>query len=284
LDLHVPGREKRIEGISLGVDDVRKIFLRLKKLVDEDGEREVSRLSKPDELDDNQWSDRKTEIKSAAFQVTVTIAGISGDLLHGDTEGIFTSPNRPLEISSIYMTNTTAFRWWTKTNPQRSFHFTLDCSRPKLLDSENLVSAPTPNQSNIKIEADSEAWIASITEAVFGVLESNKNNHSALHRAFVYDFGLLLLGFPFALYLAWKASTFIEAKLEPLSQVLSTCAYIYIGLLAIWLYRILFGYTKWVFPTVELKESTSSTNGHRAFWGAILIALIANFAWELIKL
>lgn len=65
--------------------------------------------------------------------------------------------------------------------------------------------------------------------------------------------------------------------------MLAAAAYIYVVLLAIWAYRLLFGYSKWAFPTMELKENAKSANSHRLFWYAIVVGLIVNFIWEILS-
>ena len=283
MDAHIPQRESKISAVSLELKDVQKIFSRLERLVHEEGDREIAKLTKPKELSPKQWASRKEEIKKGAFRVTVTLEGENGDRLHGDNEALFQSPNRPTKISRVYMTNSTAFRWWTKQNPLRSFELHLDFSKPKLLDSENFVSSPTPNTSNLKIEADNEFWIAAISEAVIGVVSDKGNSHGFIHRAFVYDAGLFIFGLPFGLYVAWKLSHAIESTLGTSSSVLAAAAYIYVVLLAVWAYRLLFGYSKWAFPTMELKENARSANSHRLFWYAIVVGLIVNFIWEILS-
>jgi hypothetical protein len=282
-DVHIPARSTPIAAISLGLNDVKKIFLRLEKIVYEEGDKEISKLVKQPDMNDEEWDARKKEIKSGAFRVTVTIEGESGDRLHGDTLELFDSPNRPIRIRSIYMTNSTAFRWWTKNSPVRSFELMLDFARSKLLDSENFVSAPTPNVSNLNVEADNETWIAAISEAVSGVLSEKSNNRKFLHQAFVYDFGLLIMGLPFAFYISWKLSDEVERYFSQTSAFLAAAAYVYLFVLAVWSYRILFGYTKWAFPSVELSENSESVRKHRTFWYAIVVGLIVNFLWEFLK-
>jgi hypothetical protein len=283
MDVHIPTRESIIRSVTLNLQDVKKIFSRLEKLVHEEGDREIAKLLKSPEQSDEQWEARKIEIKEGAFRVTATLEGKSGDRLHGDNEALFASPNMPAEISGVYMTNSTAFRWWTKQNPLRSFELQFDFSKPKLLDSENFVSGPTPNASRLKIEADNESWIAAISEAVFGILSTKSNKHGFLHRAFVYDAGLLLFGLPFGLYLAGKASSTIQKAFGATNALIVSGAYIYVMLVAIWAYRVLFGYSKWAFPTVELKESSNSANLHRKFWYVIMTGLIVNIAWDFLS-
>jgi hypothetical protein len=282
-DTHIPQRSTPITAICLRLDDVKKIFSRLEKIVHEEGDQEISKLDKQTDMNDEQWDARKKEIKSGAFRITMTIEGESGDRLHGNTLTLFDSPNRPTRIKSVYMTNSTAFRLWTNKNPTRSFELMLDFARPKLLDSENFVSAPTPNRSNLNVEADNETWIAAISEAVSGVLSDKSNNRKFLHKAFVYDFGLLVAGLPFAFYISWKLSDAVGLYFSKNSAFLAAAAYVYLFVLAIWSYRILFGYTKWAFPAVELSENAESVGKHRMFWYAIVVGLITNFFSELLR-
>ena len=282
-DTHIPQRSTPITAVCLSLIDVKKIFSRLEKIVHDEGGREIAKLERQTEMNDEQWEARKKEIMAGAFRVTVTIEGESGDRLHGDTLALFDSPNRPERVKNVFMTNSTAFRWWTKNNPTRSFDLMLDFARPKLLDSENYVSAPTPNLSRLNVEADNENWIAIISEAVSGVLSDKSNNRKFLHQAFIYDLGLLIVGLPFAFYLSWKLSDVVAHHLSEKNTFLGAAAYVYLFALAVWLYRILFGYTKWAFPALELKENADSISNHRTFWYAIIVGLAVNFLYEWLK-
>jgi len=42
-----------------------------------------------------------------------------------------------------------------------------------------------------------------------------------------------------------------------------------------------FGYTKWAFPTVELKENNDASIKHPCLLVAIVLALIAQTIWEI---
>ena len=283
MDSHYPTRNVPIRSISLSLADVKQIFDRLQPIISKEGDDKVAELVKPQESTEEQWAARKVEIKSNAFRITVTIQGQNGDDLFGDTSSMFTSPNLPHGVSDVYMTNATAFKGWTGQQPLRLFELNLDFSKPRLLDSERIVSSPTPNQSYLKIQSDSDAWLAAVHEAVFGVLEHKRVKRKFIHRAFVYDFGLMVVGLPLAFYLASKSSTYAANTFGPTNGFLIAAFYVYLISLVIWAYRILFGYTKWIFPSVELKESSSSTLGHRLFWGAITVGVFGNLAYDLIR-
>jgi hypothetical protein len=104
-----------------------------------------------------------------------------------------------------------------------------------------------------------------------------------LHAAFVYDFGLMIVGLPVGLYLCWKASSLIDATFGKHSGFLSAATYVYLVLMGTWVYRILFGYSKWAFPTVEMRENGSRSGPHRYIWGSIALGVLGNAAYEISK-
>jgi hypothetical protein len=283
MDSHYPTRNIPIRSISLNLSDVQKVFERLLLIVSREGDEQIGALVRPDELTDEQWSLRKAEIKSKAFRVTITIRGRNGDELFGDAATMFVSPNIPHAVSAVYMTNSTAYRGWTGQQPLRLFELNFDFSKPSLLDSERIVSSPTPNQSFVRIQSDNDAWLASVNEAVFGVIEHKKVKRKFLHRAFVYDLGLMVLALPAAFYIAGIFSGTVTNIFGSANGFLVSAFYVYLILAVMWAYRIFFGYTKWIFPSVELKESSSSTLVHRVFWVAILVGVIGNFATDALK-
>lgn len=150
------------------------------------------------------------------------------------------------------------------------------------MDNNNPVSNPTANNSRFVVEGDRDAWTASISEAVMGILDKRRNGRGLLHSAFVYDFGLMLLGLPLGLYICWRLSGPIGKYLGSANSFLATVAYLYLMMLGLWLYRLMFGYTKWAFPPVELDMENQSSR-HRAVWYAIMLGTLSGVIVELWK-
>jgi hypothetical protein len=50
------------------------------------------------------------------------------------------------------------------------------------------------------------------------------------------------------------------------------------------LVRILFDYARWIFPIVEYKESTDTAQKHRFILGALVIAFLGNFIYDVFKI
>jgi hypothetical protein len=280
MPVQLPRKEISIRAVCISWAEVKRIFSRLEQQVTEQADRELATLTKKDEHTAEQFAANKADLKQRAFRVTVTING-AGESLLGDSPDLFDSPNLPNAVTSVYLTNITAYRGVAGTPPINNFELTLDFSKPPLLDSDNPISSPTPNFSNLVVQGDRPGWVPSILDAVNGVLDAKRTQRNWLHRGFVYDLGLTVIGVPFGLYICWKLSGLIN-NFFGMNSFLSSVAYLYVMVTVIWLYRLFFGYTKWAFPTVELSEQHSSVNKHRAFWAAILVGLGINFASEIL--
>ena len=284
----IPSRKIRIEAKTFSLEDIKNIYKRLAIEVDDQATREINEMQKPADQSEDEFKKYKNDARKA-FRVTVTITGINDkseeeDSLYGDSEDVFNSPNIPERISSIYMTNKTAYRSFAKVEPYNNFELFLDFLKPPLIDHNNLISSPTPNGSNLEIHASNNAWIGAITLAVSGILDKRRNRRSFLHRGSVYDIGLFFPVLPIAIYICWSFSTFIENHFGAINVFLSSLIYIYLVFLTMWVYRILFGYTRWAFPSIELNDKSDNEQYHRSFWkklvSGIVISLIASLAWQ----
>ncbi len=283
MALEVTRKKIPLRGLSISIEDIRRIVEKLLPYIEEEGHREVALLLKQEPAD-QEHDEQLDVLRARSFRITVTITGKDGESLFGYGAESFDSPNIPEPIGSIYITNNTAYRTVLGQNPLNNFTLDLDFSTPPLIDNNNPVSSPTPNFSNLTVEGTRGAWVASIQQAVMGVLEKKSNSRSFLHFAFVYDIGLLLLGFPAAIYLCWRLADIIENKLGIFSPFISVAAYIYIFFLVITAYRILFGYTKWAFPIVELTNNENQSKFHRKFWYGIVISIFASAVYDLLSL
>jgi hypothetical protein len=277
-----PRNEIRIRSIKLALADVSNIYERLARLLSEQAEIEISRTRKFADQTDEQFDAWKKNVRKEAFKITVTVFGREGESLFGDDVKVFQSPILPNKIQSIYATNITAYRGVARSAPVNSFELTLDFSKPPLLDANNLASSPTPNFSQLIVQGDRDGWVASVTEAVIGVTRANKTPRGWIHKAFVYDLGLFAIGMPAAIFVCWRFSDFINFYVGAAHAVVSGAAYIYIVLSVLMVYRALFGYAKWAFPTMELTNNHDSAMTHRGVLATILLAIIGNFIYDIL--
>jgi hypothetical protein len=280
MTYHYINKHISLRAMTIGLEDVKRIFQRLSQHLEEEADRQTKELVRPPDQTENEFVEQVSVARKNAFRITLTISGSDGEDLFGDDLTLFESPNLPDAIRYIYMTNTVAYQGQTGRKPSNGFALTLDFRKPPLVDNNNPVSNPTQNDSHLNIEGDRDSWVASISEAVMGILDKRRNGRHFLHAAFVYDFGLMVVGLPLGLYLCWRLSALIDSNLGSHSNFLAAVAYFYLVLMGVWMYRILFGYSKWAFPTIELRECEDRSRTHRWFWGAIIMGIIGKAAYD----
>lgn len=98
-----------------------------------------------------------------------------------------------------------------------------------------------------------------------------------------YDLMLYAAGFPFAFYGVSKLGKYAEVLLSGTRNIVLYAAYIYIFLVCLVLFRLMFNYTKWVWPTVELSSPNDASVKQRATWGVIVLGIITSMVWDGIK-
>lgn len=282
--MHIPAKQINLRGMRISLGDVTKIYDKLMQLVSAQAEHEISRIEKPDNKSEDEFSREMNDLRQRAFRITITISGQDGESLFHDDKTVFISPNLPHQIIGIYFTNVTAYEGVATHRPRNEFQVNFDFAKPPLLDASSFVSSPTPNNSYVSVKGENDAWVSSVMAAIDDVLKHKKTNSAWLHKGFIYDLGMFLFALPAAFYVIYKLYPFVDSVLTKIGSVVEAAGYIYIFLLVLFLYRFLFGYTKWAFPSMELIDNKDSANTHRMVWYGIILTLTANFLWELIKL
>ncbi len=243
----------------------------------------MSALTQPADKSAEQWNAEKQRLLSDAFSILVTVAGSGGERLHGSAPEVFDSPNMPARIESVYLSNIVPFERQAGVQPDERFSLLFDFSKPPLLDSQNFVSSRTPNNSHIEAIGTTDTWVGSIIEAVTSVTSQRRMARLGLHKGFSYDVGLFALWLPLNIYICYRMSPLLSDVIGRASPLLGTISYAYAFLALAFLFRILYGYTKWAFPTVELEENKKRTAAHRNFWYVLALGLLATAVWEIGK-
>ncbi len=280
---NVTKRTDQISGCSISMDDIVRLYKILIKRLTEAADIEINDLKKLENETEQEFEELKAS-RRAFFQITIVINGQAGEQIFGSDEGIFSSPNLPDRISSVYMDSKatyTAHR--NNIEPRNWFGLLLDFSKPPLLDWVNPVSNPTPNASNLIIHGDSEAWVAAVRHTVIERLKQHSNRRSFLHKPLIYDAGMWLIGIPAAFLGTASLMPKISGFFRDLLPTIEYAAYVYVFFAVLVIYRFLFSYTKWAWPTVELTSTRNVTTKHRRYWYAVLVGLSIAFIWSLIK-
>jgi hypothetical protein len=267
-----------IAGCSISLQDITKLFRTLTARVKEAADIEVDGYQKPLGISDEEFERLRAYVRNECYAIWVTVHGQRGEELSGSDETVFSSPALPDTIAGIFMSSRVAYQVRRQNlNPRNYLELTLDFTKPPLLDWRNPVSSPTLNVSILNVSGDKESWVAAVSSAVRDWVETRKNRRAFIHKPFVYDFGLWLFGAPAGLLVCSVLSPLFEQA----TPVVKIGAYMYAFFMTLFVYRLLFGYTRWAFPTVEILGSRDTARMHRRFWYAVMVSIVGGAIWQL---
>jgi hypothetical protein len=259
---------------TLSLNDIKQIISTLKNRLDEASTFEVNNFLKADGVSDEDFAHSKALLKES-FKFGIIINGENGQSISGFDETIFDSPIFPDTVSSIYIESKASCRALRGTDPLNWLELNFDFTKPPLLDWKNTVSGPTPNWSSITVSGKNEAWVAAVIHGLNEKLKQRRNRRKFLHLAFTYDIFLWALMIPLGLWVPFKLVSQISSFYDGRSQVFEIATFIYVFFGILLGYRILFGYTKWAWPTIELEKVNSLTVKHRRFWYLVIVGVVS---------
>ena len=238
-------------------------------------EIEQRALVKIESETDEQFNALKSYLKDS-WKLSIVIQGKNGEQIIEYDESVFSSANLPNSIVAIYFDCKSSYQARRNNlEPSHWFILNFDFSKPLLMDWQNPMSAPTPNASRLIVKGNEDAWIAAVRQDVIDTLNQHDNHRAFLHGSFFYDYLVWIIGFPFAFFVTAKAVPTITRLFSNLNMAVEVAAYLYVFAAVLIFFRILFGYTKWAFPKMELLGDAGTTSGHRKFWAAVMASLVA---------
>jgi hypothetical protein len=267
-----------VRGCHMSLDGIKEVYRELSRINREFGKRIIADLERDENITAEQWAARKEFLLTDAFRLTVTITGHRDQRVYAEVADIFSSENLPKQIKKIYFNNITAFRRHANGEiPRNKFEVTLDFDKPALLAPNPLVSAATPNNSIVSINADDISFFRAVQQVIITKLTRQRTWHGFLHKNFAYDLGFWVLALPVALYFA----TYYMDVFFPSDSKLASfrpAFFIYaVGMMLI-LYRFLSSYAKWAFPVNVLAENKDKALRHRLALAALAVWLLYKIA------
>ena len=236
-------------------------------------------VKQPTETDE-QFASRRLTVKNS-FTTLVSIIGANGKTLTGNSRDIFDSPLLPERIVSVLFNTANSLKSIGITPPNHAA-LLLDFGRPPLLNFGVMPSAPTPNESNFVAEGKSEPWVTSMEARLRQFFSDRATARGWIHKKGTYDVLLLLVGLPCAIWFSARIGAHINNYVSV--PILSAIVYGYLFLSAVYLFRLVFDYSRWVFPLVELKgrlrDITAQQRG--ALW-LVLLGVLGAAIWDVIK-
>ena len=220
----------------------------------------------------------------AGFEIKVTVQGIDNETIYGTISDVFNSPRFPDQVKTLHINSESDLRNLYNWPPRNRFELLLDFTKPELFNLSLLSSRATPNASNINVSGLDSTWVGGVYGEIANFIEKNRTRRRFFHRHSVYDLLLLLVGLPFAFWMAYKSSGLINRIFGGFSVFVQNGAYVFLFFLMLNLFKMLFDYARWIFPIVEYKGATNTVRKHRYILGCLVIAVFGNFLYDLLKI
>ena len=223
----------------------------------------------------------------SGFELKVTVRGADDETIYGTIPVVFGSPRFPAKVKSLYIDSELDLRNLYNWSPRNRFELLLDFTKPALFNLSLSPSISTPNASNILVTGLNSDWVSGVYRKVTDFIEERKTRRRFLHRHSVYNLLLLLVGIPFAFWMAYKLAGVIDSVFGKFSVFVQNGAYGFLFFLMLHVFRILFHYARWIFPIVEYRGSKDAARKHRyILWtlvGGGLIGVFGNYLYDLLK-
>src|SRR5262245_2357015 len=178
------------------------------------------------------------------FDITVTLAGTDGEMHLARADRLLDYPLAPGRLEAISFISGTSFMSRFNQEPLNRFEVLLIFKKPDLLNFTIAPSEPTPNNSNVNITSNNDTWSHGVFQKVRNYIQERSNGRKFIHRSNFYDLALLVIGLPFAFYAAFRLEPVINYFTAQAHPMVGFAAYIYLFVVAIWIFRLGFNYTK----------------------------------------
>lgn len=268
---------------SFDASFLRKLFKDLSGLTKEAAQLEASALPRKVGQTDEEYQ-KLQEYGLSLYKLDVHIWGEGGEYISSNTESIFDEEKLPHRVTRIVFDNSFNYRYSLKTEPQNQIRIVFDFSNPKVWDFSIYPSAPTPNSSTILIKGQNQTWVDGAYTKVMESLKERKTRRGWFHKGNIYDFFQWFVVTPLAFRSLFRIGSVLNplfVKITPVGQV---AFYLYAFLMMWWVFMVLFKYSRWLFPYMELvTTSNHGAKAHRTVYSVVLLGLLTILASDFIR-
>ncbi len=272
---------EQIAACTFSKADLQSICEKLQESSYEAAEEEISHYMPLDRPPEQILADRET--LRLGFELQVAVRGVGDKQVVGTIPVVFNSPRFPEKVKSLYIDSALNLKNLYNWSPRNHFELILDFTKPELFNLSLSPSASTPNDSNILVSGRNETWVNGVYHAVMEFVKNRKTRRRFLHKRGIYDLLAIFIGFPFAFWIAFKLSGWINTLFGGFSVFVRNGAYVFLFLVSLNLFKALFDYARWTFPILEYKGTTDTARKHRYILGMLALAVFGNFLYDVIK-
>ena len=192
----------------------------------------------------------------------------------GDFEGYLDTHGPVIE----FIEYESAFEFRNRVNRPavNQFYIDLDLKKQNVFDILQKAS-DTINQSNGVITGNNSNWVNGTYKALEDFFKLYSTPYDFIHKKSSYDLMLWLFGMPLTLAWLYKFSQWqwMGNKLDQSPEIITIAVYIYLSVLILFIFRILFNYTRYIFLKVEgPRHPNKGPWRHRGLLAALLLTYI----------
>jgi hypothetical protein len=265
-------QRKKIRSLSLDLKELRRLLEIMQERSFAAGQIEVSNYQRLDQTAEVFEANKKTLQEGFALYLTVT--GSDGVNLTGNIETVFSSPNFPEEVASVFFDTSTPLRTAHNWNPRNKCVVFIDFTRPQVFNFSLMPSQETPNASNILVQGSDATWTYGIYHEFENFVSEHPSTLRMLHRHTTYDILIWILGLPLAFWLCFRMAPLVSKATA--SPFLSAALYVYLFMACLISFRIFFHYARWIWPLVEFRGSRNNAIRHKLLWSTLAVSLICS--------
>lgn len=258
-------RHLAIPSCSLTTDDLRRLYEVLEQKAREAADYQVATLQQLPGQTPEQFEQVKQNIRSS-LALVVQVQGSTGEWTGSRTSEALLDSSLPDTVAAVTYDSAFLFRTQFNLHPQSSFSVNLDFTRTSILD---MSAEPASNKSAGLISGVNASWVAGTYDVLHKFFDERSTARGWLHSRRAYDVAVLILGFPASFALVYRADRFLRLLLQ-VPDALFVAFYVYLVLIALFGFRLLFNYSKWVFPKCE---GPTRRQGGPKFHKAVLLAI-----------
>lgn len=273
-------RSSKIDSCSLKKKDFKSLFNLLEKKVKEALEFELKESLLIKQSPVLESFKVKEKIKNL-FKLSVHIFSSKGELLAGDEVSTFDDDAFPNKINQIIFDSSPYFKQVTNQEPMNKLIIQFDFKKQNILDFSNPATEPMLNESLITVTGVKDTWVSGVHAEILSFFEEKKKKRNWLHKKHTYDLFLYLLFYPATFWCIYRVTSLLQGKIN-IVFLIAICLYILI--LLFFILRILFNYTRWIFPFFEfIPKSGTKMLKHRATLYLISIGIISYLIVDIVK-
>jgi len=271
----------KIDSCSLEKKDFKSLFNLLKKKVKEALEYELNESQFIKQSPEEKRKEIKENVKNL-FKLSVHVLGTKGEFLSTTDEvKIFDDDAFPNKITQIIFDSAYYYKQATNQEPMNKLIILFDFKKQNILNFSNPITEPVQNESSITVTGSKDTWVNGVHTEILSFLKEKKNNRNWLHKKHIYDLFLYLLFYPATFWCIYRVTSLLQGSVN-IVFLIAVCLYILI--LLSYILRILFNYTRWIFPFLEfISESGTKMRRHRTTLYLISIGIISYLIVDIVK-